>query len=1047
MKLEDYKNNIELYEDFSLVIKNILEIALKKTKKFNVYYIANRAKNFQSLKYKIENKYKDKKHDNIQEFITDLAGCRIIFYYESEINEFINSGIINQNFEIDERSIKHDSKHKKNANDYYAGYHYIVKLKDERLSLIEYEKFKNLFCEIQLHSALDNIYSSLTHKIVYKNNNRKNFGKDRIDLIDKKLCEIQEKYLKPAKNEFEEIRYIFECYYEKIELFKSETFEKAKAGLIYDENKLFDFLKRYKSLLNYYKNPNDLSDDVFKICSNSINLIENKILFKNIDIKNVDLEIIYKSLEILDNCRYLIVVDNSIDLLIKIFGISDNIDKKINDNLKNLSKYEIKILTKYGFGFYFDLIEKIKRIGNINVILIISSNLLSCEASSEDHNFDSFSFSRGIIPVNQEIKTIRSEIISILKNLFLELNKTKNIDKLIEVIEVLNQGCNESYDDNKNPQRYYELLKLVLENTIEIINFYQGQIVNSNENKINQIDFKIIKKIEDFLARIYRRSINDKASEIKDLEQDNQLNEIKTEIKKLNDQINKIIEKFAEIIFENQDYNIYRNLSDHYANYIFDLKILIQHKENFHKNFIEQNRKENIEFIKQYSNQINHDNLTKSLNLIAKVINDSSKSNFAELIFIQLANNHPDLAKDILNNRISDLKILDFNDENIAISSLLYGLNQQNPNQAEEIILNYISQDIYLKDAILSLQAIKNNIKIELLEKLFNKANQEVLANKKSNDILLNFLMIYRFYENKNEQNFNQFILKIIKKLIEYNNENWLEGFYNLDKLFEQIDEIPDIELILNFMVKLKKIDYEHQRILGTLLKKYPNQVLKFFDDRLNKKDSQDHDYQRIPYDFNDTLQQKLANNHLEKIIEFAKKNYEKDNQLFIYQWGKILKIIYGNLPQNFTDKLMTFINSNNHKDLDFAIKIIRSITNMGGCKNIENLKFVIKQIILNPLFETKNFELENTENDDSQNTKYYREIAISLINFGAFMGERHDALEAKLHDLKDWQNDEHEKIRKFYQRFETETMQDIKNSKADSEKWDKQRRLEYENS
>lgn len=789
---------------------------------------------------------------------------------------------------------------------------------------------------------------------------------------------------------------------------------------------------------------------------------QNLDIFNQYQIENL----IGESLVIIGYNRY-IETELTFKILHKIFiklQTTKFINKAIEVN-KEFCKYNIKEIKRNGFKLYLKIVECLKniindkvneikdvnqktfdqevenkKISNYSFICQVASNLLSCEARSEDYSFDSFSFSRGIIPVNQEIKTIRSEIISILKNLFLELNKTKNIDKLIEVIEVLNQGCNESYDDNKNPQSYYELLKLVLENTIDIINFYQGQIVNSNENKINEIDFKIIKKIEDFLARIYRRSINNKASEIKDLEQDNQLNEVKTEIKKLNDQINKIIEQFAKIIFENQDYNIYRNLS---ADCFSDLKILIQHKENFHKNFIEQIRKENIEFIKQFSNQINHDNLAKSLNLIAKVINDYKKSNFAELIFIQLANNHPDLAKDILTNRISDLKILDFNDENIAISSLLYGLNQQNFDLAEEIILNYISQDIYLKDTILSLQAIKNNIKIELLEKLFNKANQEVLANKKSNDLLLNFLMIYRFYENKNEQNFNQFILKIIKKLIEYKNENWLEGFYNLDKLFKQIDEMPDIELILNFMVKLKKIDYEHQRILGTLLKKYPNQVLKFFDDRLNKNDSQNYDYQAIPYDFDiDDLKKQLANNHLEKIIEFAKKNFEKDNQLFIYQWGKILKIIYGNLPQNFTEKLVIFINSNNYKDLDFAIKIIRSITNMGGCKNIENLKFVIKQIILNPLFD-----LENIENDDSQNTKYYREIAISLINFGAFMGERHDALEARLQDLKDWQNDEHEKIRKFYQRFETETMQDIKNSKADSEKWDKQRRLEYENS
>jgi hypothetical protein len=53
--------------------------------------------------------------------------------------------------------------------------------------------------------------------------------------------------------------------------------------------------------------------------------------------------------------------------------------------------------------------------------------------------------------------------------------------------------------------------------------------------------------------------------------------------------------------------------------------------------------------------------------------------------------------------------------------------------------------------------------------------------------------------------------------------------------------------------------------------------VLKFFDDFLNKKDSQDFNYQEIPCDFDiDDLKKQLADNHLEKLWNFPKKIMKK---------------------------------------------------------------------------------------------------------------------------------------------------------------------------
>jgi hypothetical protein len=119
--------------------------------------------------------------------------------------------------------------------------------------------------------------------------------------------------------------------------------------------------------------------------------------------------------------------------------------------------------------------------------------------------------------------------------------------------------------------------------------------------------------------------------------------------------------------------------------------------------------------------------------------------------------------------------------------------------------------------------------------------------------------------------------------------------------------------------------------------------------------------------------------------MEFSKKNHEKDNKLFGNQWGKLIRIIFEDLPKNYTQYLIAMANSNNENEFNFTIKIIRSLTK--EYKKFKNLRLIIRQIILNPLFKLENIELENLENNISKNTKYYNEIQDLLTNFNEFLG------------------------------------------------------------
>jgi ppGpp synthetase/RelA/SpoT-type nucleotidyltranferase len=94
MNLEEYQQRYTLYKEFSEVVLDVIKQAAKSNKT-SLYRTSARAKKYSSLCTKIMNpKYGDKSKYNIENFITDLAGCRLIFYYKSDIDDFIQSSLL-----------------------------------------------------------------------------------------------------------------------------------------------------------------------------------------------------------------------------------------------------------------------------------------------------------------------------------------------------------------------------------------------------------------------------------------------------------------------------------------------------------------------------------------------------------------------------------------------------------------------------------------------------------------------------------------------------------------------------------------------------------------------------------------------------------------------------------------------------------------------------------------------------------------------------------------------------------------------------------------
>ncbi len=155
--IENRTNFKKLCYKISSILTEVLEV-----EKAPYHIINSRVKEVESFRKKIS----DYKYDNPIEQITDFAGIRIITYVEEDVKRI--NRIIENIFEIDiERSVD-KSKNLGTDKVGYKSVHYIAKLKDDRLSLVEYRNLENLYFEIQVRTILQHAWAEIEHDRNYK---------------------------------------------------------------------------------------------------------------------------------------------------------------------------------------------------------------------------------------------------------------------------------------------------------------------------------------------------------------------------------------------------------------------------------------------------------------------------------------------------------------------------------------------------------------------------------------------------------------------------------------------------------------------------------------------------------------------------------------------------------------------------------------------------------------------------------------------------------------------------------------------------------------
>lgn len=164
-QIEKYQIVKPLYEDYNEKIKVLIKSLIDEN---NIKYqlIESRTKSIASFREKVIRK--DNKYSNPLEEITDLAGIRIIVYYQDDVDKI--EKIIKNEFIIDAVNSIDKGKLLK-ANEFgYQSVHYVIKLSRNRNRLLEWKKFAAFKAEIQIRTVLQHSWASISHELEYKKN-------------------------------------------------------------------------------------------------------------------------------------------------------------------------------------------------------------------------------------------------------------------------------------------------------------------------------------------------------------------------------------------------------------------------------------------------------------------------------------------------------------------------------------------------------------------------------------------------------------------------------------------------------------------------------------------------------------------------------------------------------------------------------------------------------------------------------------------------------------------------------------------------------------
>jgi ppGpp synthetase/RelA/SpoT-type nucleotidyltranferase len=896
MNFDAYEKKYEaLYAEFAETIKLILEKAIAAADGMpRPQSVQCRAKSAVSLKPKLSARGL-LESDSIEAEIRDLAGARLIFYTNTDVDRFLNSRLIPENFQIDRGATRIHHPTKENEGRRYQAIHYTVSMSEDRAKLPEYAKFKGLRCEIQIHTILNHAWSETSHDILYKDKPREGFGTKAMESIASRFTQIMDKYLLPAGYEFQRVQHDYERLQQGKELFDRDAVASLAAAK--NNNERYDLL----SSLKEYALPN--YDDIPAIYGDlRAPLVEAAKASRGVPVEPIktpfgDLEghtatdVTNIIVEIFDNFRYA-DVERTFSALCEIYRDEPDRDvrKHILDAVKRLAHYDLDVWRQVGPGVQLALVGIIERIGAGDraalrpLLITVWSEVLDSGISGTTWKANSVALRSGALPVSDQLKTVREKAMSGLFDLFVqsttENQKRQAISALREATRVPTQA---GYSN--------ELLALTLQDAKRITDFFAQHATD--------LPYELLEHLEHDFLYDYRIARGLAADE-----------EDKFACRQVAKALMASIEAFRDKANGDETFIRYKTLVGFES--VFPPHWL---DDNFDFGEAEAYR---LERASEFIDAISDATEDEWYGVIARCAATESEDLatfpvFGEFLY-RLAKAKPAIASRYL-DRAND-RVLNF------LPAFLNGLSDSG-SQADyqRTLARHMADGKHLiaiarhfrKTEALAVASVK-----EVLEKAISSGD----------DIAVMECLVLAIERHEPQQ--HPLIAAVFVPAIEYltgrKEARWVHGAWFLEagKVFFPALSADQANLVIDNLMALPKIEHHAERILVYIAQRHPEAVWGFFERRLMRmREDKEERYEAYPYRFFG-LEKPLGVNP-DLAIETVRKSFNPDDPLFRFDGGRLLSTVFPACPEPFAGKLSDMAANGSDEDVGFVLGVLQN--------------------------------------------------------------------------------------------------------------------------
>lgn len=827
----------------------------------------------------------------------DLAGARLIFYTNNDVERFLASPLIRDNFEIEEDSTRIHHPTPENQGKQYRAVHYTVRLGEDRIRLPEYARFAGLRCEIQVQTILNHAWSETSHDILYKDELGDGYGGTAMKGIARRFERIMDKYLIPAGFEMQKAQQEYERVLQGKELYDKDI--ATLLGNAQNNNERYEILSGLKdyAIPNYDDLPaayQGLKGPLLRAvkAARATEPIPIETTYGKLEGFKAD-AVTKLVVEIVGSLRYADVT-GTLQLLIDIYRDepNDNIRQQILNVVKNLSEYNIDAYNHLGPMLQMALIDHLAGMSNAEVdsirpiALTVWTEAIQSDITGTKWKADSVVLSTGAVPASDQLREVRDKAIKALFAAYDRSTDDAQKRAILSALDAATRTPNQAQFSN-------ELLATTVKDATRIVDFVTERAKTESYELLQHLEHR-------FLYDYFRA---------KGLTEDPE-NRFGCQAEAA--ALVAAIFKFRDTINADNRFVRYKVLvgfesvyPDHWTEKEFDYKGADEYRRG------EANR---------YIDEINAANENDWFELISRCVETKSNDLATFPVFgnfiSKLSERKPEVADRFLAKASDDLRSF--------LSGFLNGLALSGRSDIYERTLESEFESARNLTAVVRHLRYSDVKKPEFAARLLKRA----IEKDESITVIECLLFALEHYGTEKIADVDIYLRDALTFLNDRKDPRWVSGAWFLEKATKFYEELnPErTAQVLDNLINLRQVDYQAERILVRLAERQMKAVWDYFGTRLAKEaaeDEVDEDFEAVPFQFHGL--EKVLSKDPQLAISKGLSWFAQDQGLFQYRGGRLLSNTFPNCTPEFATALAELVKDGGDTEADFALAILQN--------------------------------------------------------------------------------------------------------------------------